>query len=143
LGFAFAAELARGWGNGIEWKTLEAGLQEAKESNKPAMVIIHKTWCGACKNLKPKIANSKEVEKASKDFVMINVQDDEEPSDSAYSPDGGYIPRIIFVEPNGKVRPDIYNFGRDKYKYFYSTDSEVLKGMSDALKALSPAHKEL
>ena len=29
----------------------------------------------------------------SEDFVMVNLGDDEEPSDPKYKPDGGYIPR--------------------------------------------------
>lgn len=29
-----------------------AGVRQARESDKPGVVIIHKSWCGACKNLK-------------------------------------------------------------------------------------------
>jgi protein-disulfide reductase (glutathione) len=47
------------------------------------------------------------------------LEDDEEPADDAFKPDGGYIPRIFYLDPKDqKVRTDIYNkAGSDKYKY--------------------------
>lgn len=30
-------------------------------------------------------------------FGVACLKDDEEPSDAKYSPDGGYIPRILFI----------------------------------------------
>ncbi|CAF93073.1 unnamed protein product, partial [Tetraodon nigroviridis] len=48
-------------------------------------------------------------------------QDEEEPKDDSFSPDGGYIPRILFLDPSGKVHPEITNKnGNPNYKYFYS-----------------------
>src|SRR5690242_7745543 len=44
----------RGWGDNIAWKTsLEDGIKDSKESGKPMFLVIHKSWCGACKRLAP------------------------------------------------------------------------------------------
>lgn len=74
-----------------------------------------------CKDLKPLLAGSKMFEYMSKKFVMVNTLDDEEPTDSVYAPDGGYIPRILFFNSEGELQEDIINEGgNDRYKYFYS-----------------------
>lgn len=47
--------------------------------------------------LKSQFSASKEIEVLSSHFVMVNAEDDEEPKDEQYFPDGGYVPRILFV----------------------------------------------
>lgn len=128
--------LDRGWGEKIEWKTFDDGLKEAKKSNKPLVLLIHKTWCGACKALKPVFAESQDIADLSKDFVMVNVEDEEEPKDEKYRPDGRYIPRILFLSSDGEVMDEVYNkHGKHKdTKYYYGKTSEIVASMRSVLK---------
>ncbi|GAB1599757.1 thioredoxin domain-containing protein 12-like [Argonauta hians] len=125
------SNLSNGWGDHISWHKLEDGLAKAKTENKPLMFILHKPWCGACKALKPLFAKSKEIEDHSKNFIMVNSEDDQ---DSKYSPDGGYIPRILFIDPTGNLMLDVSNKeGNPNYKYYYPAVSQVITSMKDAM----------
>ena len=136
--------LARGFNDNIDWVTLEDGMRLIKEQKKPGMILIHKTWCGACKHLKPAVTQSKEMEALSRDFVMINLQDEEEPRDAKYKPDGGYIPRVLFVRSDGEIMHDIYNAdGSDNYKYYYSSPDYIVKSMERVKKLHSTPVDEL
>jgi len=135
---ALCNDLARGFNENIDWVALEEGQKQAAESNKPLMVLIHKSWCGACKALKSQFGPSKEIEELSKKFVMVNLEDEEEPGDKKFSPDGGYIPRILFFDTTGEIRKDIYNeAGNPNYKFYYPKADDVVSGMKNALKKLT------
>ncbi|KAG0719464.1 Thioredoxin domain-containing protein 12 [Chionoecetes opilio] len=132
------ARMDAGLGEGYEWHTLEEGLQLAQKTGKPLMLIIHKSWCGACKVFKPKFAASAAALELSKDFVMVNTIDSEEPKESKYEPDGGYIPRILFLDSKGEVQSEIYNKnGNPQYKFFYYDDTSVVESMRQARELLT------
>jgi protein-disulfide reductase (glutathione) len=103
---AYCGALGRdnGFGNSYVWAgSLESGLQIATHHNKPLMLIIHKSWCSACKKLKPKFATSSEIQTLSKHFVMVNLVDEEEPKNSSFAPDGTYIPRWVKIVNIGNI----------------------------------------
>lgn len=66
--------LGRGFGDFIKWVKYEKALEVAKETKTPVMMIIHKTWCGACSALKPIIHHSRPIWQFSQYFVMTNVE---------------------------------------------------------------------
>lgn len=126
-------ELARGFNDDIEWVEFDKGLELAKEQNKMMFLLIHKSWCGACKALKPQFSTSMAIEKLAKDFIMVNVMDDEEPKDRKFQPDGGYIPRILFLTPEGEVKTDLKNpNGNPSYKYYYPKPDDIMNAMDKA-----------
>ena len=67
----------------------------------------------------------------------MNCMDDDIGCESSeYKPDGGYIPRILFLSSEGKVNNDIKTpGGNPKYQYFYSSPDQVVRGMDEALSA--------
>ena len=124
-----------GFGDQYAWVSWSEAKTVASQQGKPIMVILHKSWCGACKRLKPLVAGSKAMLELSDKFVMVNAEDDEEPSsDPDFSIDGGYIPRIVFLDSSGNVRPEFSNARRgDKYKYFYPSSDEIIISMNNVL----------
>lgn len=124
------------FGTNLKWETnLEAGLQKILTKQKPGMIIIHKTWCGACRNLKPKFEASLEISNLSGGFVMISLGDENQPQDVKYMPDGDYVPRVIFLDPQGAVLVEVINEeGSSDYKYFYSDAETIAKSMKTVLK---------
>ncbi|KAL4235685.1 Thioredoxin domain-containing protein 12 [Mactra antiquata] len=135
-------DLSNGWNPYINWKTLEEAEKESEETNKPIMLVIHKSWCGACRALQPQFAASVKIERLSSNFLMVNTLDDDEPKGEKYLPDGGYIPRILFIH-KGEVREDLYNeAGNPKYKYYYYAPNDILTTMEKAIKTFNLGDEE-
>ncbi|VDP09206.1 unnamed protein product [Soboliphyme baturini] len=123
---------------------------------KPMFLLIHKTWCPACQQLKPKFSKAKKLVEISKHFIMVNTQDDEEPWEEKYKPDGGYIPRILFIGKfliiihfkavknacknydkylDGNVMDYIKNPTEsfEKYSHYYTNPTPIIKSMKEVL----------
>nr|XP_039265276.1 thioredoxin domain-containing protein 12-like [Styela clava] len=126
-------ELARGFGDHINWKTYEEGMAEALDENKPILLLIHQEQCPACHDFAPKFAADENIAECSKYFVMINCKDEEEPS--GYTPDGKYYPRIIFLSPKGDIILGIRNdMAKENYLYYYFTPDAVVRSMVRVVK---------
>ena len=136
---------SNGLGDHIDWQPWAKGLSLAKETGKPLMLILHKSWCGACKSLKPKFEASKEIGELSSQFVMINAKEGDEPeNDPKFNIDGGYVPRIFFLDSNGNVLSNvIHEGGNPTYKYFYSRPEGIVNSMKRALEIVKTDKKKI
>uniref|UniRef100_A0A672HLA4 Anterior gradient 2 n=1 Tax=Salarias fasciatus TaxID=181472 RepID=A0A672HLA4_SALFA len=96
--------LSRGWGDQLNWaQTYEEALSLSRSTNKPLMVLFHLEDCS--QSLKQALAHDDEIQRIlDEDFVVLNVI---ETVDQNMSPDGKYVPRIMFVDPSMTVRDDI------------------------------------
>lgn len=122
----------------IAWKSYDDGLAEAKKTHRPICLIFYTTWCPHCANYSKVFSDPKVVEK-SKSFVMIHLDADKNKElGQKYAPDGGYIPRTLFLTPDGELDASLSE-ARDKYKYFYDEKdpASVLAGMDRALKKIA------
>lgn len=119
----------------ISWQTYDAGLAEAKKSNKPIVLIFYTEWCPHCTNYSKVFHDPKLVEK-SKDFVMIRLDNDKEKEVAKkFALDGSYIPRTFFLSPAGVLDPELHA-PREQFKFFYdeSKPDQILAAMDAAQK---------
>lgn len=127
-----ASAPAHGYGDQIAWRGLDEGLAEAKSLGRPLMLVVHASWCGRCRELKPRFSDPALVQ-ASERFVMVNLDQDEEPQALRYGPDGQYVPRVLFLDAQGRVDASLSNAARSKYKYFYMPHDDLAGVMQQAL----------
>ena len=132
--------LAHDWNDGqIAWKSYEDGLALAKKEHKPVCLVVYTEWCPHCANYS-KVFHDPKVVEASKQFVMIRLDQDKDKEIVAkYAPDGGYIPRTLFLATDGTLLADVHA-PREQYKFFYDEKdpASVLGGMTAATAKATP-----
>ncbi len=99
-----APEHAAEWnGPEIAWRDMRAGVPETIRTGKPALMVMHATWCTACRRYR-EVFKDPRVVALSKKFVMILVDVQKYPDvNGAFAPDGTYVPRTLFVDAEGEV----------------------------------------
>lgn len=123
---------ANGYGDQIAWRGLDEGLAEAARLGRPLMLVVHAGWCPRCRELKQRFFDPT-LAQASERLVMVNLDQDQSPEALRHGPDGQYIPRILFFDPQGRLDPELQNPGRGKYKYFYTPQDDLVAIMQQAL----------
>jgi len=95
---------AADWNGGeINWRDVRSGIYEASQTGRPVIMVFHATWCSVCKRFR-NVFKDPAVVTASRDFVMILVDADAERDiNGAFSPDGTYVPRTLFIDSDGNV----------------------------------------
>ncbi len=122
------------WPNTIAWQSFEAGQMKAAESKKPMLILVYANWCTQCDKLAAALARPNFV-KAAADFVMVLTNHDD-PSQGThhYTPKLSYVPRLLFMKPDGEFWPELTS-GNQRYPYYYQpAELEVLlKNMTKSL----------
>ncbi|XP_041665607.1 anterior gradient protein 2 homolog [Cheilinus undulatus] len=127
----------RGWGDQLIWaQTYEEALYWARKAGKPLMVIFHLDECKHSQALKKVFADNQKIQKTlDEDFIVLNLV--YETTDKHLSPDGQYVPRIIFVDPSMTVRADIAGrYSNRLYAYEPQDENLLLENMDKAKKLL-------
>jgi len=138
-------DFSHGFGTDIDWVDWDEAISAAMEENKPIALLIHKTWCGACQQLKKSFQTSnkrKELIELSRRFIMSNVEDDDEPEDEVYAPDGRYIPRLFFLDKHGDPLSVDNKKNYPSNAYYFPQEPDVIRGMKEALKIFNKEKTE-
>uniref|UniRef100_A0A5F4WED5 Anterior gradient 3, protein disulphide isomerase family member n=1 Tax=Callithrix jacchus TaxID=9483 RepID=A0A5F4WED5_CALJA len=106
------------------------------KSKKPLMVIHHLEDCQYSQGLKRVFAQNEEIqEMAQNKFIMLNLM--HETTDKNLSPDGQYVPRIMFVDPSLTVRADITGrYSNRLYTYEPQDLPLLIENMKKALRLI-------
>jgi len=128
-----ASAPANGWGEDIAWRPFSEGLAEAKRERMPVMLVVHTAWCGKCKALKSSAFRDPALHALSERFVMVNLDQDAQPEALDYAPDGTYIPRVVFLDPDGRLDTKLHNPRPSRFAYFYTPADDLLGTMQRAL----------
>ncbi len=121
-------------GAAIDWLAYDDGLREAAVSHKPICLVFTTTWCPHCHNYE-KVLHDSRVAAKSKAFVMVKVDEDHAGDlGNKYAPDGHYVPRTLFLTPEGDLVAELAaQRARDRYVYSDTDPSSLLGGMDRAL----------
>ncbi|MHB8877061.1 MAG: thioredoxin family protein [Myxococcaceae bacterium] len=118
----------------ISWQSFDDGLAAAARTRQPICLVFTTDWCPHCTNYRAIFKDAAVVARASS-FVMIRVDSDKHPELSRrFAPDGEYIPRTLFLSPDGVLEPSVHP-PRTRSMYFYDErdPSDLLSGMNAAL----------
>ncbi|NXU78613.1 AGR2 protein, partial [Oreotrochilus melanogaster] len=128
--------LSRGWGDQLIWtQTYEEALFRAKHSKFQKCIFNFHFHLLPFLALKKVFAEHKEIQKLAEKFILLNLV--YETTDKNLSPDGQYVPRILFIDPSLTVRADITGrYSNRLYAYEPSDISLLYSNMQKALKLL-------
>lgn len=108
------------WSDAVTWRDWETALRMAKEENKSVCLVVYADWCPHCKELAPVFAQPA-IASAAAGLIMVRQDQD---ADAPWLKErlgayGDYVPRVLFLDPNGNVHEDLQS-GHPRYPYFYA-----------------------
>ena len=103
----------------IEWLEFEAAQAKAKAEKKRVMLLVYANWCPRCQELAPAFEDP-ELVALSRGLIMVKQEQDARPAWLAeFASHGSYVPRILFLEPDGTVNTE-FTSGHPRYPLFYT-----------------------
>lgn len=138
-------DMADVWnGAQINWRDIRSGIYESSKTGRPVIMVFHASWCSACKKYRA-VFHDKDVVEASKDFVMILIDADaDKRANGAFSPDGTYVPRTLFLDAEGNVQSQLKGAGDPQYPHSIDIDNpqellSLMRKARETLKGFPPA----
>ncbi len=116
----------------LAWRTLDEAKAEAKRDGRPIMLVVHTSWCPRCKELSKQLGND-ELVMLSERFAVVNLDQDNAPEAMDFSSSGTYVPRVLFLDAEGRIDESIVNARSPRYPYFYTSARDVIASMRSAL----------
>eukprot|EP01120_Amphizonella_sp_Union-15-10_P008884 TRINITY_DN3285_c0_g2_i1.p1 TRINITY_DN3285_c0_g2~~TRINITY_DN3285_c0_g2_i1.p1 ORF type:complete len:179 (-),score=20.92 TRINITY_DN3285_c0_g2_i1:53-589(-) len=131
--FASAVDWAvRGLNTNVEWLTYTEAITKQKEMRfpKPICVLFTGPRDQTSTELKRQLRESEDFVEISKEFLMVNIENEAEEPKRNFMPDGSYVPRMLFLDKEAKLVLDQVNKNeKEWHKYFYRTVSDVITSM--------------
>ncbi len=121
------------WDTPIQWTPWAEALGKAQAENKPVCLVVYADWCPKCRKIAPLFKDPKLLEQAGRS-VMVLQNHDEKPEwlDQRFGEFGNYVPRIFFLDKQGKVDTTITS-GHPRFPYFYRPNAEGLAQLVAAM----------
>lgn len=116
----------------VAWTTNQAGLSRMKASGRPGLVVLQGDWCPHCRRL-AKVFSDPEIERLSDSFELILI-DSDTPEAESYESTGTYVPRTLFLRPDGTIDTGLRAPGK-RFAHFFSVDDKdaLIRAMKTAI----------
>lgn len=125
----------------IQWNEWTAGLKQAAAKKKPVLLLLYTDACPKCTLLGEVFKSNKEVHKLASSLVMVHVNSGTAPMDivNRFARFGNYVPRIVFLRPDGATVDDITSNSSGFPYYYQPSRPEFLIASMQKAKALGGA----
>jgi protein-disulfide reductase (glutathione) len=109
------------WQGSVDWHSYQQGVELAKQSHKPILLMVYADWCSKCRALVPVFERSDVRELTAKMVAVRHNHDDPAPWLSEIGAEGKYVPRIIFLNSDGVPLRQVTS-GNPRYPLFYMAE---------------------